>query len=151
MQHAAIARAEDVHECKQILTSSASDIGKVITPSGPGKGVLRRLSHTDLTGVASEEDVRTRPVTLDSTDVHQLSNVPRTTIFVTTPGARLEIGSSVSTGVIVDVVKMTEDASLSVESSRQFINGSKMSISSDDPLRSVLRVVVVSSTTLAGY
>ena len=50
VQHAAIRDANSVHECKQILASSTTDAGKVITPSATeaGRGELRELKASEL-------------------------------------------------------------------------------------------------------
>lgn len=65
IQHTVLTSSQ-VHEPKHITTSSISDTGKVITPSGSAGGTseLRKLLHTEITGRTTElvaviEDVST--------------------------------------------------------------------------------------------
>lgn len=154
IQHNDITNPQHVHECKQILSATVSDAGKVITPSSDGRGTLRRLKYSELDELPEEINTDVKVIIADSASQVVVSSEDRTVVvLVTYDGANILIGEELPDSVVIEVVKMDAGASAQVVlgSDRTFIAGSREEIEDTDPVYTKIKYITTQTDKVVGY
>lgn len=153
VQHGEITNPSHIHECKQILSSDTVDAGKVITPSGGGKAILRRLKYSEIDDVPPE--VVGRDVRVVSNNTQQTIGEGSTDVmlFVTASSGVVVLGEDVPEGTVITLIKMDAGASCEVigMTVATWLAESVYELDESDVVHTELVVVRASSDTLVGY